>query len=86
MDDKAPKLHSFLEDETGGYSHRRLLTIIWFFMLMFLVVYLTVKKSEMPAISDNIMWLSLGWMGYGVGAKYVEKKPVSEVVKELVQQ
>ena len=81
----APPLHSFLEDESGGYSHRRLLTMLWFAMMIALISWLTIKKKEMPVIPDNIMWLSLGFLGFGVASKYVEKKPVAELFSDLTK-
>lgn len=86
MSDKPPKLHTFLEDETGGYSSRRAIQIVWFVMLVTLVTYLTIIQKAFPILPDNYWYLSIGLVLGGVASKYVEKKPIAEIVKDIVSE
>lgn len=72
------KLFEFLQEDNGGFSSARLITMLFAGAILFKYLWQVVQKGDANFSMEEIT-LMLGAFGIKAGQKFVENKPTPEV-------
>ena len=72
------KIFEFLQEENGGFSSARLITMLFACAIIFKYVWQIIKTDNANFSMEEITMM-LGAFGIKAGQKYVENKPTAEV-------
>lgn len=72
------KMFEFLQEDNGGFSSARLITLLFACAILFKYVWQVVQTGNANFSMEEISMM-LGSFGIKAGQKYVEDKPIQEI-------